>query len=451
MNRRSTGRSRGAIKKSAKENSPKREGRAEKIFPAYCLPDGSVIEELRYLPAFRTGRSVVPVDRSELIPLPFGSVLFSLPGRYPVYFDSRGREILMKNPSRSGQEISAASAFLSSGYLRTYLPAYRKSDSAPSLSLWAYAGLVIKNGAFWVPAIRIDEDPRSDAKLHQNDSELRRKMNEMKPLFEKNRLVSQLAHCATEYRCLCARNFFLSRYEAPVPTTPSCNARCIGCLSKQEGSGFCSSQERISFCPTSEEISEVIVYHFEKVDAAVASFGQGCEGEPLLRGKDLARAIALVREKTSRGTINLNTNGSRPDEVKRLINAGLDSIRISLNSPTEEYYTRYFRPSGYSYRDVIRSIELALDAGIFVSINLFFLPGFTDMESEVDSIFSFLEKFPVSMIQTRNHNIDPDLYLDSIGYRESKSLGVRALLAMLSARFPKMKIGYYNPPREKFQ
>lgn len=414
------------------------------------MGDGSVIEEPQYLPAFRTGRSIVPIDQNELIPLPFGSVLFSLPGRFPVFFNARGEEVVVKKSGNPAGEISAASAFLSSGYLRTYLPAFVKSDSAPPLPLWAYTGVVIRGGKFFVPALRVDDDPRSDAKLHQNDGELQHRIKEMQLLVGRNRLASQLAHCATEYRCLCARNFFLSRHEAPVPTTPSCNAQCIGCLSKQEESGFCASQERLSFCPTPEEIAEVIVHHFERVDAAVASFGQGCEGEPLLRGKDLARAIALVREKTTRGTINLNTNGSRPDEVARLILAGLDSIRISLNSPTEKYYTPYFRPRGYSCLDVIRSIDVALNAGIFVSINLFFLPGFTDMESEVDSLFSFLEKFPVSMIQTRNLNIDPDLYLDSIGYSESKPLGIRALLAMLSARFPKMKIGYYNPPREKF-
>lgn len=450
MNRRSTGRSRGPRKKTVKKNSAKRDVWSEKIFPAYCMSDGSVIEEPRYFPAFRTGRSIVPVDRSELIALPPGSVLFSLPGRYPVCFDSRGREVVLKKTVTSASEIFAASAFISSGYLRTYLPAYVKSDSAPPLSLWAYAGVVIKNGTFWVPALRIDDDPRSDAKLHQNDDELQQKIKEMKPLLEKNNLVAQLWHCATEYRCLCARNFFLSRYEAPVPTTPSCNARCIGCLSKQEESGFCSSQKRLSFAPTPEEIAEVILYHFKRVDAAVASFGQGCEGEPLMRGKDLARAIKLVREKTSRGTINLNSNGSKPNEVKHLIDEGLDSIRISLNSPTEEYYTPYFRPRGYSFRDVIRSLDISLNAGIFVSINLFFLPGFTDMESEVDSLFSFLEKFPVSMIQARNLNIDPDLYLDSIDYRESKPLGIRAFLELLAARFPKIKIGYYNPPKEKF-
>ncbi|MCX7680046.1 MAG: radical SAM protein [Spirochaetes bacterium] len=423
---------------------------SERIFPAYCKPDGMVIEEPRFRPAFRTGKIIVPVDPSELIPLPFGSVLFSLPHRFPVYFDNKGRKIIVKKIQPRSSPIYAVSAFLSSGYLRTYLPAYVKSKIAKPLSLWAYTAVVVKNGNFYVPALRIDSDPRSDPQIHQNDAKLQQRISEMQHFIRNNRLAAQLAHCAMEYRCLCARNFFLSRYEVPVPTSPFCNAECIGCLSRQEGSGFCASQERISFLPTPEEIAEVILYHFERVDSAVASFGQGCEGEPLLRGKDIARAIGLVRRKTSRGTINLNTNGSKPHEVKRLIDAGLDSIRISLNSPTRKYYDVYFQPKGYSFDDVLRSIDIALTKNIFVSINLFFLPGFTDMESEVESLFDFLQRFPVSMIQTRNLNIDPDLYLESVNCVQTKPIGIRALIKLLYEKFPHLKIGYYNPPKEKF-
>jgi pyruvate-formate lyase-activating enzyme len=62
------------------------------------------------------------------------------------------------------------------------------------------------------------------------------------------------------------------------------------------------------------------------------------------------------------------------------------------------------------------------DAGIFVSLNLFFIPGFTDIESEVQSLFTFLKKFPVDMMQTRNLNIDPDYYFDLIVPDESKAI-----------------------------
>jgi len=74
------------------------------------------------------------------------------------------------------------------------------------------------------------------------------------------------------------------------------------------------------------------------------SFGQGCEGEPLINGDLLCRAVRLVREKTIRGTINLNTNASRPQAVEKLVDAGLDSIRVSVNSFREVLYNAYYRP-----------------------------------------------------------------------------------------------------------
>ena len=422
-----------------KKNSP--------LCLAYAGADGSVWDFPGIEPAFRTGTRFTRVPRGGLIKLPYGSYLFSLPGRYPVFYNRRNRDFNHIEISPDGEDITAVSAFLASGYLRTFLPAYLSKEGAPTLPLWAYAGVVFADGDFYVPAIRIDDDPRSDPAIHENDGELDTAITVVEGAYPGNRLVKQLAKCSTRYRCLCARNFFLGRHEAPVPTSPACNARCAGCLSQQgDDSPVPASQERLDFSPTPAEIARVIVHHLGRVPRGVASFGQGCEGEPLLRARDLAAAIRLAREETDRGTININTNGSLPDGVKTLIDAGLDSIRVSLNSPTEDYYTRFYRPAGYSFDDVLRTIDAALAAGIFVSINLFFLPGFTDMETEAEALTNFLRKFPVNMIQTRNLNIDPDYYLELIGFRESEPMGIARLVGLLREKFPGVRLGYYNPP-----
>ncbi|HQO40655.1 MAG TPA: radical SAM protein [Spirochaetota bacterium] len=411
---------------------------------AFADSEGNVYDYPGLMPAFRSGHRFISAENIDLIKLPYGSYLFSLQERFPVSATGTGFKTIKKSPDND--DITAVAAFPASAYLRTYLPAYEKKVNGAVLPLWAYTGLVFADEDFYIPAMRIDDDPRSDPALHENHRELKSAVKKLRERHPENRLVAQLATCSTEYNCLCARNFFLGRYECPVPSSPACNADCIGCLSFQdEGSGFCQSQPRLDFAPTPREISGVITDHFSRVEHAVSSFGQGCEGEPLLRGEDLAAAISLVREVTDKGTINCNTNGSRPDILAQMIKAGLDSVRISLCSPGEQFYTAYHRPVNYSYSDVIKSVGLALDAGIFVSINLFFMPGFTDSDSEVSSLISFLEKFPVNMIQTRNLNIDPDYFFDRVGFTDRDAIGISALIKMLRENYPAMRLGYYNP------
>ena len=73
--------------------------------------------------------------------------------------------------------------------------------------------------------------------------------------------------------------------------------------------------ERIRFVPTVDEVLGVALPHLKEAEDPIVSFGQGCEGEPLMQWQLLERSIRELRERTDRGTINLNTNGSFPDRV----------------------------------------------------------------------------------------------------------------------------------------
>ena len=267
-----------------------------------------------------------------------------------------------------------------------------------------------------------------------------------------NRLRAHLDHCALTYGCPAGKNFFLGRYEAPLPTSKQCNANCLGCLSLQHNSGIHHSQDRITFTPTPEEIAEVALAHIERVDNSVVSFGQGCEGDPLLAAHVIEPAIRKIRSQTGRGTINMNTNGSLPARLRSLFNAGLDSIRISINSVRKECYDAYFRPQGYGFADVLASIEKALARKKHVAINHLNCPGFSDTPGEADALAGFLEQFPIHMIQWRNLNFDPVRYwkqMDAVA-SSGEPMGMEILLQQIRERFPDLKFGYFNPPREKF-
>ncbi len=129
----------------------------------------------------------------------------------------------------------------------------------------------------------------------------------------RNRVLRQVARCSLEYACFTAQNVFLPRGEAAFPVSPKCNARCVGCISEQGADARVpSSQERVTDEASAQELAAIAIEHLERVDGGIVSFGQGCEGEPLLRSGTIARAIEAIRAKRTNGMMNLNTNGSKP-------------------------------------------------------------------------------------------------------------------------------------------
>ena len=394
-----------------------------------------------------SGGSWQRVAESHLIPLPPGSELFLLPNRLPVGFDRSERRFLKleEDPNNPKQMVQAVAAFMAPAHTQIFTAAYQSEENAPVLPLFSYTAVGWKGGQFLAAGLRIDPLPRQDIDQFDLDK-LETRAKEALAHQGHNRLIQHLGTCALSYGCPAAKNYFLGRWEAPLPTSPQCNADCLGCISLQENSQVCASQERITFVPTPEEIAEVAVEHLRRADEPIVSFGQGCEGEPLLQGKTLTAAIDLIRRQTGRGTINLNTNGSMPRTVAQLRDSGLDAIRVSLNSAREDYYRKYYKPRGYSFADVENSLRAMKTGGGFVSINLLNLPGVTDEEEEVETIIRLIDETGIDLIQMRNINIDPEWYLKGIGYRSrGQRLGVLEMIERIRHAHPQVKFGYFNP------
>lgn len=384
----------------------------------------------------------------DLIPLPEGSEIFLLPGRSPVGTDPITGEplLLEENPYNHNDGIQAVAAFMAPAHTTILNSAFQTTaESAPLLPLFAYTAVGWYDDQFWVTGFRSDSDVRQDA-TQFDQKKINRLTNKKLQKNRDNRLIQHLGKCCLTYCCPAARNYFLGRWEAPLPTSPQCNARCVGCISLQP-SGCCpSTQERITFVPTPAEISSLAVDHLNNAPKPVVSFGQGCEGEPLLQADVIEKSIEKIRHKTTRGTINLNSNSSLPDKIDRLAQCGLDSLRVSLNSVQENYYNRYYRPINYTLDDVFQSIKVMKDHGKFVSLNYFILPGFTDSESEFDQLCQRINLLQPDLIQMRNLNMDPEWYLRTIKFNPAESsLGISRWKKDLSQEFPQLKLGYFNP------
>jgi len=432
----------------ARENNP----RKKDILQLVVADKHGKIYAIDYLQAtgMKSG-TFFKLAKKDLIELPFGSELFIMPQRLAVGYDykSKGFVAIDRNPySKKEEPCFAVSAFISPGYTITYNASYIESSNAKILPLFSYSAVCFYRDKFYVSAIRVDRSTRQDLRF-MSIPRIKTGINKVRKLFSKNRLFTHLERCALCYNCPAAKNLFLKRHEAPLPTSPSCNSRCIGCISHQPDKRCAVTQPRIKFIPSSEEISQVALFHIGNVKDAVVSFGQGCEGEPLLAGEAIEEAIKQIRIETARGVINLNTNASKPEVVKRLFAAGLSSIRVSINSAQEKYYNRYYKPQGYKFSDVLKSIKIAKDAGGFVSLNYLVMPGFTDSEDEVREFKRLLRKCKLDMVQLRNLNIDPLYYFRELKISPDVAVlcGIKELISDLKKEFPSLMLGYFNPSR----
>jgi pyruvate-formate lyase-activating enzyme len=397
----------------------------------------------------RSGGTAVRVDTREYVPLPAGSLLFHLPHRRPVGWDPRtGRPVVLER--HGGKEVFAAAAFLPPAHTHLYLSAFERVGEPPPLPLYAYCGVAFRDGEFVAPAVRVDPDVRQDLERF-DEAEIEAGARRTLERFPGNRLVEHLVeNCALTYCCPAARNMVLGRWEAPLPTSPACNADCVGCISFQPEGEIPVTQPRLRFSPSPEEVAELAVAHLETAPRPVVSFGQGCEGEPLLKADLLEESIRLIRARTARGVVNLNTNASRPEVVERLVAAGLDSIRISLNSCRPELYERYYRPRSYGFEALAACGRAVSAGGGLVSLNYFMFPGVTDTEPEFEALSRMVEAAGAHVIQMRNLNIDPDHYLARLGFPPTLApgFGMRRWMKRVRKEMPHLAFRYFNPARE---
>jgi pyruvate-formate lyase-activating enzyme len=418
---------------------------------------GTVYDHPALLAAVRTGESVVaPQERP--IAAPEGTTLCLLPGRRPVGVDPATGALVVVHEVKVGRRRvipHAVGATLPPGFTRTFLPAAARPPlpsiaETPVLTQWAYtaAGLGREGPVVW--ALHTDRRRHWSPRVHSTE--------DLPALVEAtlaetaNPIYRQLARCALEWRCFTAQNTFYARDEGAIPASAACNAACVGCLSEQQEGMPPSSHERMRRAPTAEEMAEVALRHLARATGRVmVSFGQGCEGEPLTRWKEIERAIRLVRAETTRGSLHANTNGSLPDALGRLVDAGLDSVRISLSSASPDLYAAYYHPVGYGLADVERSIRVAKARGAYVSLNLLTFPGVTDREGEVERLCRLVAETEVDQVQTRPLAIDPDVYLDVARGRGAggAAIGIRRMVRALEAARPGLVVGNFSRARSE--
>ena len=409
----------------------------------YADEDGNGYINEDYFGLGLLGASFVEPGEDEVIPLPEGASLTMIPNRTPVVINDEDQFVLYP------EEGWVMGALLPQGYTRTLLPAFVNKDGADGLPLFGYSAVfAAEDGELYVAAVPTDEDYKWNPQYFNTD-DLAERVAALQAKFPDNRLLQQLGHCALTYGCFTAQNIFYHRWEGGIPVSPVCNARCLGCISLQPSECCPSPQSRLTFVPTVKEVVELAVHHLTDAEDGIVSFGQGCEGDPSMQADLIAEAIREIRKQTPNGTINMNTNAGNTAGIKKVIDAGIDSLRVSLNSGTDAVYNAYYRPVNYSLNDVRASLRYAADHGVYTYLNLLTFPGINDSSDEIESLIQLVQENDVKAIQVRNLNIDPDTMKPIVELLQGEAVGVPTFLNILAEELPEVAIGNYTKPYQR--
>ncbi len=178
----------------------------------------------------------------------------------------------------------------------------------------------------------------------------------------------------------------------------------------------------------------------------MVSFGRACEGEPLLAARMVEDAIRIVRVATRSGTIHLETNGSAPAALRRLVATGLDSVTIRLASARADTYEVLHRPEGYRFADVRTSVRVAAEQGIATSLLITVLPSLFDRGEELAALVGLAgDMREGSTILLRDLAADPLRALAIVKGRETR-IGVSRAVERLRHELPHLRVGSFVRP-----
>ncbi len=183
-------------------------------FILYSDGNGEIFEDTSLFVTGRSGWDALPIPEDEWIELPDGGQLYELPGRRGIGIDVKTGEM------RLCEKGWAVAAFIPPAHTGFYLAAYETMPDAPTLPLFCYTAAGWLNDKFYVPCVRIEADIRQDSDGYDEDL-VNTGVTKAMAAYPHNRLVEHLANnCALTYKCPAARNYFLGRWECPIPTSP---------------------------------------------------------------------------------------------------------------------------------------------------------------------------------------------------------------------------------------
>lgn len=194
------------------------------------------------------------------------------------------------------------------------------------------------------------------------------------------------------------------------------------------------------------EMSETGLLHLSNQDDAIVDL-------IISEGVDLEAVTAfiqMIREQTVQGTIQVTTAIPDPSSIKKWCEAGLDSIRINMNSAQKIYYDFFHAAEGVAFNDVVESFKIVQHFHRRSILNYGTFPGLTDHPDEVSALKKLVGDLKIETLQLHNLNIDPEWYMDELRLLNSRreQIGMQSWFIKLKKVFPGIQIGFQGKSHE---
>lgn len=228
-----------------------------------------------------------------------------------------------------------------------------------------------------------------------------------------------------------------------VSVTDFCNLRCSYCM--PQGGVQPKKREEIL---TLEEIYAITRLFVELGVDKVRLTG----GEPMVRPGLDGLVYSLGRLEKIKD-LTMTTNGTLlADRAKKLKEAGLDRVNISLDSLNPEVFKKL---TGGDLAPVLRGIDSALDAGLGVKINTVLLKGINDREAQDFAELTrkwpvdvrFIELMPIgdNMLFSKRHYLSCQAITEMLELEQEKNQELSSPATLYRYRGGQGRIGLIRP------
>ncbi|HQU71112.1 MAG: hypothetical protein KDI06_17195 [Calditrichaeota bacterium] len=185
------------------------------------------------------------------------------------------------------------------------------------------------------------------------------------------------------------------------------------------------------------------------IDRAVSHLNNAANGavrfvtENRSHAGQITEIVAAIREQTSEGIIQIDSNAGNADIARQWCAAGADRLRVRINSAQESFYNRYFAELGYTFPDLIQTLEGIAAAHKETEIAYLVFPGLTDHPDELSAITELVGTINPNRVVLENMAIDPDWYMDELRlfHLPRTQLGIPEWVQNIRQKLKKVFIG----------